>query len=335
MKKMASDKKIVWIDWAKSIGILIVVLCHVPQHATFERAFLCSFQMPLFFFLSGYLHKVPLNSFKDTLKKYWTTLIVPYLLFQIIFYPYWLIVQIVDGHELNLYTTIIEPIINTFIGIPINGVTWFIVAILIIKLYANFILSLQKKWFWTILSCFIIGVIRYMMYMGNDSLKISFAIDSMLHFFAFFFIGYYFKIAQKMEILVNNKSKLYFLLVFSATVTLIGIPRIGSSFFTSELLHYILGFFGSMTTLCICIMLNKFKSSIIRTISSGTIVIFGLHWMFIGTINFIIKKYLGITGEIFYSTPIAIGVAAFIVFINYFIILFCKKHFQALLGYRK
>lgn len=53
------NKEIVWIDWAKSIGILIVVLCHTPQYNTFEKAFLFSLQMPLFFFLSGYLYSVP------------------------------------------------------------------------------------------------------------------------------------------------------------------------------------------------------------------------------------------------------------------------------------
>ena len=50
------NNRINWIDWAKTIGIMIVVFCHIPQYNTLEKEFMSSFQMPLFFFLSGYLH---------------------------------------------------------------------------------------------------------------------------------------------------------------------------------------------------------------------------------------------------------------------------------------
>lgn len=275
------NKKIVWIDWAKSLGILIVVLCHVPQYNTLNRMFFCSFQMPLFFFLAGYLYKIPTKPIKDTLKKYWTTLIVPYFLFQVIFYPYWLVLQKVDNHLITPYTITIQPVIDTLIGLPINGVTWFIVALLIIKLYADFILQLRHKWLWATLSCIIVAIIRYIMYIDNDSLKVSFAIDSMLHFFAFFFIGYYAKVTQKMDILVHNKAALYFCLICSFGITMIGITAEKPSLLISESFFYITGISGSMTLLCICIILNKITSNIVRTISSGTIIIFGLHWMFI------------------------------------------------------
>lgn len=329
------NKEIVWIDWAKSIGILIVVLCHTPQYNTFEKAFLFSLQMPLFFFLSGYLYSVPPPPFKNTLKKYWVTLVIPYFLFQFIFYPYWLIVQKADGHAFNSYRLYIEPFLNCLIEVPINGVTWFIVALLLIKLYAYFILRLKRKWFWTILSCLIVGIAYHVMYMDNNSLKISFAIDSMMHFWPFFFLGYYFKKTRKIEFLASGNLWLYTTLIVSFIITFMGVIQRDTSSISQEALHYILGFSGSMIVISFCIILDKLPNSFIRTISSGTIIIFGLHWMFIGTINFITKKHLGLIGEIQYTTPIAISIAVFIVFLNYFIIIFCKKHFQALSGYRK
>ncbi len=330
------NKHIAWIDWAKSIGIFIVVLCHVPQYDTVEKEIFCSFQMPLFFFLSGYLYKIPQGTFKDELMRNWKTLIIPYFLFQILFYPYWLVVQKVNGYEFSFYTIFVKPITDCLIGIPINGVTWFIIALLIIKLYAFFILRLRRKWLWVILSCLLVGTARYIMYMGDDSIKISFAIDSAMHFFLFFFLGYYFKASERMELLVNSKLRLYYILTLSFIMTFVGaMAQENQSVSLQEILHYTLGVSGTMTVLSVCILFDKVNSSIIRTISSGTIVVFGLHWMFIGTINFILKKHWDIIGEIQYSTTMAICIALFIIFLNYFIIIFCKKHFEALLGYRK
>lgn len=332
---MNNTIRINWLDWAKCIGIYIVVLCHTPQYSTFELSFFYSFQMPLFFFLSGYLHK-NYETFIHALKKYWTTLIIPYFLFQIIFYPYWYIVQKYDGHNISsLHTALIDPFLKCLIGIPINGVTWFLVALLIIKLYANYILPKKNSLIWSIISCIIVITARYFMYMDNDAIKISFAIDSMLLFFPFFLIGYFMNRSSVLNKISNRKGilLLLFLTAFLASVILIKshYPSNGYTLF----FFYLKGMSGSLFIIFLCMMLNHVKSDIIYTISTGTIVIFGLHWMFIGSFNFLMKQILGIQGDIQYSTPIALLISFGIVSINYFIILFCKKHFPIILGYRK
>lgn len=332
---MNNTTRINWLDWAKCIGIYIVVLYHTPQYSTFTLSFFYTFQMPLFFFLSGYLHKNT-GTFIHALKKYWITLIIPYFLFQIIFYPYWFIVQKYDGHPIsNIHTAFIEPLLNCLIGIPINGVTWFLVALLIIKLYANYILPKKNSIIWSIISCIIVLTTRYFMYMDNDTIKISFAIDSMLLFFPFFFIGYFmngYSILNK----ISHKNRILYLLLFAtflASVILIESPC--SSYKYSLLSFYLKGMSGILFTLFLCMKLNHIKSDIVYTISTGTILIFGLHWMFIGSFNFLVKQIAGIQGEIQYPTLIALLIALGIVFINYFIILFCKKHFPIIVGYRK
>ena len=90
---MDKEKRIQWIDWAKVLGIMVVVFCHVPQYDTGLKYYLSQVQMPLFFLLSGYLHKVQ-PSLRNALPKYWWSLVVPYLLFQVIFYPYWLVKEV-------------------------------------------------------------------------------------------------------------------------------------------------------------------------------------------------------------------------------------------------
>lgn len=324
-----------WIDWAKTIGIFIVVLCHVPQYPTFEHAFFCSFQMPLFFFLSGYLHKNS-DTFGDALKKYWTTIIVPYLLFQIIFYLYWYIAQKYDGHDVStLYTAFMLPLLKCLVGIPINGVTWFLAALLIIKLYANFILSKPYRVKLTIISCVIVIIVRYLMYMNNDDVKISFAIDSMLIFLPFFFLGYFTKSCATFNCILKMKWILYMSTIISLLIlsTLLIIDC--ESPIGTFLLFYLKGISGSLFIICLCMILNNIQSNIIYTISNGTILIFGIHWMFIGSFNFFLKQISEIHTEIHYPTPIALLIAGGIVWINYYLILLCKKYFPIILGYRK
>lgn len=327
--------RINWIDWGKSIGIFIVVLCHTPQYPTFENAFFCSFQMPLFFILSGYLHN-NICTVNNALKKYWNTLILPYLLFQLIFYPYWYIVQIYDGFDVStINSALIEPFLKCLIGIPINKVTWFLVTLFIIKLYANIILSKKCCLELAIISCLIAIIARYLMYVENDAIKISYAIDSILIFSPFFFLGYFIKKYNLLHYILEIKWKQYVTLIISLLISIALLKHNSQNYSSFLLFYYLKGISGSLFIICICLIITKLKSDIIYTISTGTILIFGLHWMFIGSFNFLVKQIAGIQGDIQYSTPIALLISFGIVFINYFIILFCKKHFPIILGYRK
>lgn len=67
-----------WIDWAKTIGIFLVILGHGGLVNENIRQVIYSFHMPLFFIISGILYK-PL-SFAVTIKKYYRRLIIPYLI---------------------------------------------------------------------------------------------------------------------------------------------------------------------------------------------------------------------------------------------------------------
>ena len=67
-----NTKRLDWIDIAKGIGIILVVLGHtlVPQvretgFAGFLWIFIYNFHMPLFFFLSGYLFEKGLPDYTN------------------------------------------------------------------------------------------------------------------------------------------------------------------------------------------------------------------------------------------------------------------------------
>lgn len=64
----ATSKHLPWIDACKGIGILLVVLGHVTDSGGLLNRSIYLFHMPLFFFLSGYLHTVQAD-FRDFFRK--------------------------------------------------------------------------------------------------------------------------------------------------------------------------------------------------------------------------------------------------------------------------
>src|SRR5690349_11209833 len=76
-----------WVDVAKGLGIIAVVLGHNPylknsEWKTLHDA-LFLFHMPLFFFLSGWVHRV--SSVGVFFSKKWRTILVPYVFASLIF----------------------------------------------------------------------------------------------------------------------------------------------------------------------------------------------------------------------------------------------------------
>lgn len=55
----SKKERLHWLDYSKTIGMYLVVLGHVIKDNTqLLKGIIYSFHMPLFFFLSGFLHKL-------------------------------------------------------------------------------------------------------------------------------------------------------------------------------------------------------------------------------------------------------------------------------------
>lgn len=288
--------------------------------------------MPLFFILAGYLHRKPQYAMLKQLKKYWKTLIVPYLLFQVMFYPYLLVQQSIQkGIVLNDFSQfVIMPFVRCFWGIPIDGPTWFIFALLITKIIADVVFRSRFSVYLVIFLCSLSIIGAYFIWM-DDKLNITFAIDSLFNFFPFFFVGYYLK---AYDILKNEKRSkcLVKIGVYFSISTLLLLADIDNYIF-QRIFFYVLGLFGSLFIINICKVLTKCPD-FIQTISIGSIIILGLHWMFIGTTNFLIEYFFNLEEGILYSVLEAVLLVLAITSINYIIIKFCQRHFKVLLGYR-
>lgn len=53
-------KRLIWLDWGKAFLICLMIVGHSAPDKVSDTI-ICSFHMCAFFFLSGVLHKIPMN----------------------------------------------------------------------------------------------------------------------------------------------------------------------------------------------------------------------------------------------------------------------------------
>lgn len=105
---MADLKRIRWVDFAKGIGIILVVIGHdilyvrePSDTAIFLYHLIYEFHIPFFFIMAGYL----LNTAKwegrekNFIVKNFKRLLVPFYVAEFLFYPIWLVAGHWLGHE--------------------------------------------------------------------------------------------------------------------------------------------------------------------------------------------------------------------------------------------
>ena len=320
-----------WIDWGKSIAIFLVIWGHVPMQSE-THTIIYSFHMPLFFLISGYLYN-PKGTIKEELYKDLKTLLLPYLIYQFIFYPYWFVRELIVPHQvINIHNSIIQPLIQSLSSDPINGPTWFIYCLFMIKIYSY---TIQKKqsiyWLTAGISSLVSILICY--WLNQHSIYGTYATHSFFALQIFFFTGQALK-RTKIKNIANSlhQSIIWLILSIVSFATFFSMGYTSNYTTLPEIVNFhLLRFTGSCMILGIGFILNQITSTINYNVSIGTMVILGIHWMFIGVFNFAIEKYLHID-NITYSTFIAFIISLLITAINYPLIIFCKKHIPLLLG---
>jgi fucose 4-O-acetylase-like acetyltransferase len=118
-----STERIEWIDIAKGIGIMLVVIGHLISRDSYLGQFIGSFHMPLFFLLSGMCfrpEKYP--TFLPFLKKRVNQLLIPLLLFNLIIF---LVDYLCFGFDKAF-----EP----FSEYHFHGAQWFIFVLFLLEL---------------------------------------------------------------------------------------------------------------------------------------------------------------------------------------------------------
>jgi len=92
---MAAPPRLHWVDHAKAIGIVLVVVGHTSALPAEVREFIYRFHMPLFFFLAGVLTRSErlAEGFRPWLTRQTRALIIPFLGFFAISWVWWLLIR--------------------------------------------------------------------------------------------------------------------------------------------------------------------------------------------------------------------------------------------------
>ena len=298
-------KNIVWLDYARVLGISLVIFGHALQRfPAFEESswlmwlwdYIYLFHMPLFFIISGFLFRVApitMENIRSGGTKIVKTLIIPYFLYQFIYLP----ILFISKHGYSDISVLGKLLCGIFLGdgyetaysIPVCLPCWFIVSIIQLRLL--FLLVPINKCTSIILGCFSIA---FLLLRKNYNFDLLLCLDSTVMAIPYFLLGHYLNMYQNLGKRGNLYSMAFvFALIVGLVLYLNGAAQmIGPSFGKSVFLNFAAGISGTFCIFALSMRLaNRFNSRrMILKISRNTLFIIFLHWFFLAPCCLIAKK---------------------------------------------
>ena len=340
MTASLGDNRINWIDWEKFIAIALVIPCHIPQERgaqplTYFEVFL----LQLIFFNSGYLKKFSYD-WATRLKKYWHGLIIPYFIYNTLFYPYWLAKFYLTNNGMPTITEAIKPIVGVFflqaetnISCGLNSVTYFLVILLILHLTLD-ICHHIKYGKWIMIGVCITGCLLYTFNKCNYFTR-ELVFVGLFKSIPFYYLGFLCKQHHVFEKVDFNKDLYCFLISLVFSIASFYYHATESNFALHMISFWPTVLFGILAFTFFCKLLDGIHSNIVVNYSNGTMAFIGLHWMIAGTIRYgILRPLFHVPSDYVYSSVEAYLLALVVTLILYPIILFFLKKCPWILGKR-
>lgn len=317
------QQRFFWLDWAKVIGIFLVVIGHIPTEYAY-KTYIYAFHMPLFFIISGFLYKK--ISFKDEIIKCFRSLLLPYLLYGVLLLGF---VTIGKGFDVSLW-------LNFFLGNAVALIgkyaplcpLWFLITLILLRLASS---VLNEKFFkisfiLVLVLNVILGILFELSSLKND----YFMVIASLFCYPFWGIGVYLKesnISLKVQKNVSSTIIAVCLIITGGGIAFINgkIDLIRLSFGNNIGLFYIAALCLSVGMLFFCKMLLNVNFNVIQDVSRGTILILGLHYVMIKPLTSLISLDSW--------TPFV--VAPVIMIVCFVLIKISQKYCPLFLGFKK
>lgn len=272
--------RINWIDWAKTIGIYLVVTGHAHHDNADVVPMIFMIHMPLFFVISGYLFKTECTLRNLTIRNI-RGLIIPYILYNIIVFSYWIVVGGIKyalGQPFDWDSCVIVPAMNTLLGHSLgsfDGPTWFLLALVWCKYFgwlihrSNIFVKICTLMFWV--------VMFYLRSQTTDLFIYSF--DCGLAGFIWFEAGYVFKRYIKMREFPPMALAVF--AVVGMSICYWVYSQLGMCNYILSKTNGIIGILGTGTGLIaffsLCYMLNIVSLKVVTMVSRASIVVMCLH----------------------------------------------------------
>jgi fucose 4-O-acetylase-like acetyltransferase len=299
---MNKKRRIEYIDIAKGIAMLLIVIQHVltyyPQKLQVLEPFFSGFRVPVFFVLSG-LFFSSYSSFKLFLIKKVNTLIIPFIFFYLtfsVFLPNFLFIIGYKGLR-QVDSLGIMSIFNFIKGRGYsNNPVWFLLALFWIFIFFYGIVYITKKSKYQdiliVLSSILLGTLGYVI--GSYKIDLILNIDNALTAIPYFCFGYIIK--MKTDLLNLNINKMIMVaiaLILFYLVSLIcpGIDYLGNRFPLNEYFNvYASGLFGTFGILLISKIMEKVN--ILKFYGRETLIILCMQMPVIQVVHIIINKFI-------------------------------------------
>lgn len=191
-----SKKKIEYIDIARGIAIILMIIGHVLTQGSVVCNLIYSFHMPLFIFTSGMFFKE--RDFKRFIANITKKLLLPYII----------VVLIVDICEHKVFSEYFSEILQP--SVTMIGVLWFLPCLAIIKFIFYIFKKISKENdILLYVLCFVSSMVGYYL---KDFVTSNVIYDIALFALIYYCIGYFLMKYNVLNKILENKKVMLILL---------------------------------------------------------------------------------------------------------------------------
>lgn len=192
---MKQDKsRVLWIDVARGIGLLLVFIGHLDIPAA--SAWVYTFHMPLFFFLSGLLYPgCEKYSFSEFAWRRFKGLVIPYFTLGLVIALFYSVIYAINGEPAATYA----EMFRSFLIQKHYWTIWFLASLYLTQLIYYAIDWCLNRWRGAVtiasLALCVFGFLRYRLGLGSLPWNLDVAFVAQL----FFHLGYQFMNSEKIR----------------------------------------------------------------------------------------------------------------------------------------
>lgn len=272
-----SNNRIEWLDTAKGIGVVLVILGHLWYSCKYPivNRFIYSFHMPMFFTLSGFVKKNNKDVKKgEAIKKLLWRLLIPAYLGIILLLPFYF--NNVNQIDIKTFLKLVFYLNGE---LPYNLPCWFFIVLFEVKLIDLFIGVFDKTIIKSLYGVLFFGA-AWILYV--KPIYVPFGLNRCVMALAFFYFG---SVLSDLYKKIDNK----------IVMSLVGI--VSCVIFTFAALHndkvtmygwylgkywlFVLSGISGTIALCLVSMLVSKYEKIFKSIAKKSVIIVCTHYVFV------------------------------------------------------
>lgn len=304
-----TNDRVYWVDWIKVFAMTLVVYAHTDSFSVINRA-IFTFHMPLFFMISGYLHKT--RTFREELPIVFKSLVIPYII---------LLFGLCILHLDTNYRDYLNILIGSLEGAPLYvRPMWFVVCLVLIRILLSFFRANSQ-----LICLAVISLLGYYALVRLQMVPHDFdflQINTTLMCLPFFILGIFLK--KHFETVLKFKWAIY---VLAIPCLLLAIKNGYINVFRCEGGTYVSLFYinAAMISLFWILLFSQFlnkRNLHVEKLAKGMIILLATHFTMIDLFALVLPL----------TIPMTFVVAILVMIIGYFLSVFSYVHFPILFG---